>query len=320
MNYADALIRELKEPVKKEQDLRETDLLTILKTPRGIEQTEKAGIKILVEDVQQKFNSLEHMKVDSRFVKDVANKIVDSVYQRDENQIEYVKNMAKVREINPQPLLDNHCFFCPNPTYMETLFADLGVYKKDLHISTSENTLWKDRFIIPIRDFKGDVYGFVGYNKFSNAKYVEWSSPTYKLATIKALGLDHVSNILEKKYCIFTEGSFDYFRGHLHGFPVVANLGIQFNKLLKMLIDRLDIVFTAYDSDETGIKNMDSIDGLHPYVYHIQFKPTIDREGKSVKSDMDEALKDLKRVELLSEEIEKRLKFKNVKLPKRILV
>lgn len=292
----------------------EIDKAVILNTERKVVGLDEV---IQIPDLQQK--PIEQI-FDSHPTKQLVNKIVDSIYERDENQIQYVKNMAEVRKIDPEILLKNHCFFSANVFYMESMFADLGVYKKEFHITTAENTLWKDRFIIPIRDFKGEVFGFVGYNKFSEAKYVEYSSPMYKAITIKALGLNNIQEILDQKYCIFTEGSFDYFRARQHEFPVIANLGISFNKLLKPLIDRLDVVFTALDNDETGLKNMDAIDKLHPYVYHIQFKDTKDKEGKPVKGDMDEALKDLNRVKQMKKEIDKRLQFKNIRQTKRILI
>lgn len=320
MYYYNALLKNLKEE-RGEPDLSNSEVLDLLTTPRPPIKNENVDntpnpTPYLVEA----FKKSNHMDINHEDVLNVINKMVNSIYDRDENQLDYVKNMAEVRGLDPEPLIKNHCFFSPNVGYMEMTFADLGLYKRDYHVSTSENTLWKGRFIIPLRDFMGNVYGFVGYDKFSNAKYVEWSSPTYKLMAIKALGLDNLTNILESKYCIFTEGSFDYFRGMQHQFSVVANLGIRFNQLLKLLIEKLDVVFTAYDNDDTGRRNMDSIDKLHPLVYHLQYQEIVGKDGKPIKGDMDEALKDPNKVELQREEIEKRIKFKNVRMPKRIII
>lgn len=240
----------------------------------------------------------------------VINRICDEIYDRDPNQIEYVKRFAEFRQIDADILLQNHCFYCTNPNYMEIKFADLNVYREIYHISTAQNTLWKQRFIFPIRDFYGRVYGFVGYDKFSNAKYVEYSNPVYKACKIKALGLDkeNIKYILSSKYCIFTEGVMDYYRGRQCGFPIIANLGVKFNPLLKYLIDRLDVVFVAYDNDEAGMKNRKILDSYHHRCHHIVFKPKKTEDGKEIKIDLDEALKSKDNYERLKNEINLRLK------------
>lgn len=249
--------------------------------------------------------------------------ICNEIHRRDPRQLEFVKTIADMRGLNIDILLENQCFYVPNQTYLSGIFPELKLYQKDLSITTTENTLWKARFIIPIRDFYGKPYGFVGYDKFSNAKYVEWDSPVYRKATIKAIGLDTLDEILDSRYCIFTEGSFDYFRGRQNGLSIMANLGISFNRLLKLIINKLDVVFVAYDNDDTGLKNMNTIDRLHHNVYRIYFRPlektfineeTGEEETKEVKGDLDEALKDPIKVKKLKEEMDIRVNNPLMKL------
>ena len=315
MYYFDALKDRGK--VKKGVDIVETN--TLLNTPRPplppppsiVSTVDLNPVKV---DIPKHMNELYVNKEITEETLKAINIIVDEIYERDPNQISYVKRLAEFRGLDPQPLLDNKCFLSPNPEYIEGLYRELNLYRRIYHISSATNTLWKDRLITPVRDFKGSVYGFVGYSAYSNTKYVEYSSPVYKKTTIKALGLDRLDKVLESKYCIFTEGNFDYFRGIQHDLSIVANLGIKFNPLLKPLIDKLDVVFTAYDNDKTGIKNMNMIDNLHPNVYHIRFNKIM-KNDKEVKGDLDEALKDLDKVEKLKVEINQRLKFKTCRLP-----
>lgn len=320
---------------KQETEMKDTDILSMQNTPfedrelqlhKSNTEDGKANLfeftpsQIVGEDIKGLADKVEdHYYTDEKMVEttlETINKMVDAMYDRDPDQIDMVNNVASMRAIDPEVLLENHCFYVPNTFRLETKFADMRLYANDLHITSSSNTLWKERFVIPIRDFHGKVYGFVGYDKFSNAKYVEYSSPVYKKAIIKALGLNHTQEILDSKYCIFTEGSFDFFRGRQHEFSIIANLGVSFNKLLKLLIDRLDVVFTAYDNDDTGIKNKGVIDRLHSNVYHINFRDiekevmndeTGELEPKVVKGDLDEALKDLDNVEALKREIKIRV-------------
>ena len=311
MLYYDHLIKNLTPQAnEKVVEVEESDIVKAIQTPRPPLPTKPPTVLGSAETVDSRYTTPDMVED----VLNTINRIVDEIYERDPEQLKYVKRLAEMRNLDTQPLLDNHCFHCISPSYLELLYADLRLFRKDYHVSTSENTLWKGRFITPIRDFTGKVYGFVGYDKFSQAKYVEYSSPVYKKATIKAFELDHAREVLESRYCILTEGNFDYFRGRQNGLSIVANLGIRFNPLLKPLLDRLDVVFTAYDNDETGRKNIDTIGSLHPNVYHIRFNE-VKRKGKVVKGDLDEVLKDPDKALHLKKEIKKRLNFKGCKLP-----
>lgn len=314
MYYYDSLLKNLKEKSTNTQ-LSDSEVLDILQTPRDIPQEMNQP---QTSQVGELFKKADHLEIDHYKVLDVINKMVDSVYERDENQIQYVKNMAEVRGLDPENLIKNHCFFSPDVGYMERTFADLELYKRDYHVSTSQNTLWKGRFIIPLRDFHGKVYGFVGYDKFSEAKYVEWSAPTYKQMAIKALGLDNIEFILKKRYCILTEGNFDYFRGRQHELPIIANLGVSFNHLLKPLLDKLDMVFTIYDNDKAGQSNVETIKRIKKMTYNVVFlgpEKTPGDKGKSpIKIDLDDYLRNEDNLPKLQHEINIRLKFPKAKL------
>lgn len=238
---------------------------------------------------------------------EIINKITEEIYDRDPEQLEYVKRLADFRGLKAENLIADKCFYVPKASYLEALFNDLPLFKDHLNIVTSKNTLFYQRLLIPVRDFYGKVYGFVGWDKFSEAKYVEYSADVYIKANLKVLGLDKIDTLLEKRYCIITEGVFDYYRGLENGLPMLPNLGISFNKKLKPILDRMDVVFTAYDNDKAGLKNQSTVESIHPNVYHILF------EQKDKKIDFDEALKNPIVVEKLKKEIAKRVNQRYIK-------
>lgn len=250
----------------------------------------------------------------------IINKITSEIYSRDPDQIKYVSKLAEVRGLNPKTLLDNQCFYITSPEYIESLFSDLPLYKDHIQVTTSSNTLWKKRLVIPIRDFYGEVYGFVGWDKFSpNAKYVEYSAELYRKSTLKVLGLNHIERLLENyNYLILTEGSFDYFRGIENDLSIIANLGVSFNRRLEPLLNRFKVIFIAYDSDDAGKKNTSTIQRLHPNTYRIVLKdiPKVNEEGVAEykKQDLDDVLKDKNNVKILKREIAKRSNFPNIRM------
>lgn len=300
-----------KSPTKTIKVLRDDD--------RFKEDSEKVELfKIPVEKKIQDKKSEKEVSNPSDFKEtfNIINKITKEIYNRDENQIEYVSKLAEVRGLKPETLIDNKCFYITSPEYIETLFHDLPLYKDHLQITTSRNTLWKKRLVIPIRDFYGNVYGFVGWDKFSEgAKYVEYSAELYRKSLLKVLGLDKIKTMMGTNYLIITEGSFDYFRGIENGLSIIANLGVTFNKNLTPLLRRFDTIFTAYDNDDAGKKNINTISRLHKNTYHIRFKDKViegDNE-KIIKQDLDDVLKDENNVKRLKQEIELRTKFPNVR-------
>ena len=313
-------INKLKERIRGEQTLPQSPTVNIKALEdenRFVEESveETANLFSFEDKAEKPLDITTEMLEETHFI---INKITNEIYERDPKQINYVTKVAEYRGINPSILLKDKCFYVTSPEYIETLFSDLPLFKDHLQISTSSNTLWKTRFLIPIRDFYGKVYGFVGWDKFSNAKYVEYSAELYKKSTLKVLGLPNVKDIIESNYIILTEGSFDYYRGIQNGLSIIANLGVSFNKRLKPLLNKVDIVFTAYDSDKTGIKNMNTIDSLHPNVYHIIFQDIqkINEDGSTYtsKGDLDEVLKIPENVKKLKREIKLRINNPYLKL------
>lgn len=324
MNQTYGNINRLKEMLEGgTQQSNTKNIQTNLKALQDDNRFEEEEIKETNESNLFKFKEKETTKpttTDEMYeeTKRIINKVTDEIYDRDPKQIAYVSKLADFRGLKPETLINHGCFYIQSPDYIESLFSDLPLFRDYLEISNSSNTLWKTRLVIPIRDFYGEVYGFVGWDKFSNAKYVEYSAELYRKSTLKVIGLPNVSNILDSKYVILTEGSFDYFRGIQNDLSILANLGISFNKRLKPLLSKLDVVFTAYDSDEAGTKNMNTIDKLHPNVYHIIFNDIekIDDEGNTKKSkcDLDDAGKNLANIEKLKYEIDLRVSNPYLKL------
>ena len=164
------------------------------------------------------------------------------------------KAIADARQVSQELLEKDQCFLCTGIEYIMEVLGD-RYYDPGLGFVQDTTTLFKERFIIPVRDFKGMVAGFVGWDNISLPKYINSNNPGYKRG-LSFLGMEHYKDYLREGMVIVVEGVFDYYALRTLNLPVLGSLGVFLSRQQLQYLQPFNKVIYISDADITGDKAM----------------------------------------------------------------
>lgn len=112
------------------------------------------------------------------------------------------------------------------------------------------------RCVFPVKDVKGQVMGFCGWDPYDKPKYLDSRNYGYKAKATTLFGMEKLSEYYTAKGPVFlTEGLMCTVYLRLNGFMALSSLGSYLAPYLRVILNRFgDRLVAIPDNDETGDK------------------------------------------------------------------
>jgi len=220
---------------------------------------------------------------------------IKNIYENDFKTQEHYLGLIcrEVRSMRPNILFDLMAFYVPNHDYMSTYFGSEITYSSYDCYDFNGNCKWTGHLVIPIRDIKGNVKGFTGYNPFvtlnkgenavlnTMSKYKESAKSLMDKSKfgLCPLGLEKAIN---DGYVIVTDGVFDALNVADCGFNSFCLLGSALTEELQFCLSFIEYIYVASDNDKAGLDLFNTIKRKFPNVIPIR---------QSMYKDIDEFIK-----------------------------
>lgn len=168
-------------------------------------------------------------------------------------QDEWYRQMAKMRAIKEETFREAEGFFVPDDL---PLIAIPEEFQHDsLGFCRGNHIVYSGRFVIPIKDPKGNIMGFTGYDKFEDVKYLDSANYGYKAKASTFLGMEKLYDYYSEDYIIVVEGPMCMLWLRQEGFNACSSLGSYLNPYAVKIFSRFeDRVIFIPDGDEAGTK------------------------------------------------------------------
>lgn len=182
------------------------------------------------------------------------NRILEIFLQQPDRMENLTIFAELVRNLKPQTLVDADSFMIQPDTLATILPPDLRV--DGTGFCRNGFLVYDGRYVYPVKDVKGDVMGWVGYDKFDPPKYLDSMSYGYKAKDTTLWGMEKLPDYYRSDKPVFvTEGIVCALWLRQEGFQALASLGSHLTpyviEILKRFGERLIMI---PDSDEAGNK------------------------------------------------------------------
>ena len=110
------------------------------------------------------------------------------------------------------------------------------------------------RCVFPVKDVKGQVMGFCGWDPFEKPKYLDSKNFGYKAKATTLFGMEKLPEYYASDKPVFlTEGMMCMWYLRWKGFQAVSSLGSYLTPYVRVILRRFgDRLITVPDNDETG--------------------------------------------------------------------
>lgn len=191
-------------------------------------------------------------------------KILETDY---DSQKHYLTVLSKQRYIDIEYFLDYGCFYVPNQDYLELMFGESLAFDADFY-KYDGTCKWIGYLMFPIKDTKGKVVGFTGYNPMSKAIYQDnqkngTDNPVpvlYEISSSKVFDKNRYmlipngySKCIDDDYIIITDGVFDTMTLASFGFNVGCNMGSSYSEYINFMLSFPKRRYVASDNDDAGL-------------------------------------------------------------------
>lgn len=158
------------------------------------------------------------------------------------------------RRLNPETLKNCDSFMVPDYYPHDAMPEELR--HESLGFCKNGRIIFSGRFVYPIKDIKGDVAGFVGYDKFEEPKYLDSRNYGYKAKMSMLAGMEIMPEIYNSKEPVFvTEGYVCKLWLTEQSLFSLSTLGAYISPYEYTILRRLgDRVVLINDNDATGTK------------------------------------------------------------------
>lgn len=181
------------------------------------------------------------------------NEIVEFFKSRDD-YVELVTTMAEcVRNLKPETLFDCDSFMVQDDFSILELPEELR--HDSLGFCNGNNVTFSGRYVYPVKDVKGDVMGFCGYDKYSEVKYLDSKNFGYKAKSYSCYGMEKLPEYYRSdKPVYFVEGIVCCLCIRQAGMQALAWLGSSISPYVTEIMKRFGTRCIAIcDSDESGV-------------------------------------------------------------------
>lgn len=198
------------------------------------------------------------------------NELVAWFKNRD-SYLEEVRIMAKmVRNLDVQTLLDCDSFMVQDDFLLTELPEE---FQHDaLGFCHGNYCVFEGRFVYPVKDNKGDVMGFCGYDKFSDVKYRDSLNYGYRAKSYSVWGMERLPEYYRNdKPVYFVEGIVCALYLRQCGMQSLAWLGSSISPYVLEIMRRFGPRAIAInDSDEAGTRCRKMLRNRLPYIRCVQ--------------------------------------------------
>ena len=208
------------------------------------------------------------------------NQIVQLFKSRPDYE-ELVTAMAeKVRNLEPKTLFDCDSFMVQDDVLITEIPEELQ--HDSLGFCQGNNIKFSGRYVYPVKDVKGDVMGFCGYDKYSDVKYLDSINYGYKAKSFSLYGMEMLPTYYRNNEPVyFVEGIVCCLYLRQSGLQAMAWLGSSISSYVTEIMRRFGMrAICICDSDEAGVKCRKSIYKKLPGIRVLQ---------SSISKDVDDS-------------------------------
>lgn len=224
------------------------------------------------------------------------NRLIDFIYNLPE-QAEHREAYANYRKLKLEVVEKNKVFYIfEDGRYTVRTFPK--EFRNDSFGLCQGNILkFKGRYCSVVFDIKGDVMGFLGWDKFSDVKYLDSKNYGYLAKQTTFLGEDLLPRAYKQGYFIIVEGSVCKMYLEGFGFNVGASLGSNVSDYVIRKMKRFgkNAIFIP-DNDEAGDKYASRIRYCLPEARIFQSTVAKDIDDTRLKMGNDDIVTELKNI------------------------
>ena len=198
------------------------------------------------------------------------NQIVE-IFKAQPDYLETVKIFAEeVRNLDIQTLLDCDSFMLQPETPLDILPEELQ--HDSLGFCRGDYYVFEGRYIYPVKDVKGDVMGFCGYDKFEDTKYLDSRNYGYRAKSYSCWGMEKMEEYYRSDEPVFfVEGIVCALYLRQCGLQSLALLGSSASPYIIEVIKRFGMrAIIVHDADEAGSRFRKIIRRQIPYIRCVQ--------------------------------------------------
>lgn len=223
------------------------------------------------------------------------NGLVSWFKQRD-SYLEEVTIMAEVvRNLEVKTLLDCDSFMVQDDFFLPELPEE---YQHDsLGFCKGNYCVFQGRYVYPVKDNRGDVMGFVGYDKYSDVKYLDSLNYGYRAKSYSVWGMEKLPEYYRNNEPVFfVEGVVCALYLRQCGLQSLATLGSNYSPYVLEIMHRFGPrAISINDSDEAGTLCRKMLRRRLPYVRCIQSRVSKDvDDSRQVDPNFVEELRKLR--------------------------
>jgi len=222
--------------------------------------------------------------------RETLNKLVDWFKSRP-NYLDEVDMFAELRQLDKQTLLDADAFMIQPEVHISDIPEEFhGEYLGLIH---NNYIVYSGRFVYPVKDVKGNVAGFCGYDKFDDNKYLDSKNHGYKAKEAMLYGMERIEEYYRSDEPVFiTEGIVCTLWLRQNGFQALALLGSNITPYVATILKRFGKrAVIIPDSDEAGNYLMRLASRLLPKARILQSAVAKDvDDSRKIKPDLAEDL------------------------------
>lgn len=210
----------------------------------------------------------------------VLNRIVEFFKSRKEYVEEVTWFATLVRYLEPKTLMDADAFHIQPELEVCTLPEE---FRSDTYgLCRGVYFRYSGRFIYPVKDVRGDVMGWCGYDKFELPKYKDSDNFGYKAKEATVYGMEKLEEYYRSgKTVFFVEGIVCCLYLRQMGLQALALLGSHYTPYVGQIIKRFGMrAIVIPDSDEAGNKLVKQLRYLKCHATVIQ---------SSIAKDIDDS-------------------------------
>lgn len=198
------------------------------------------------------------------------NDIVNFFKARDAYLDEVTWFAELLRHLKPKTLLDCDAFMVQDDFLVTELPEELR--HDSLGFCKGLDCVFQGRFVYPVKDVKGNVMGFCGYDKFSPVKYLDSINYGYKAKSYSLWGMEELPKYYDNNEPVFfVEGIVCAAYLRQEGLQSLATLGSTFSPYVLEILKRFGMrAIVVNDSDEAGTKCRNILQRKLPYLRCVQ--------------------------------------------------
>lgn len=175
-----------------------------------------------------------------------------------------------VRNLEVKTLLDCDSFMVQEDFLLTELPEEFQ--HDSLGFCRGDYCIYQGRYVYPVKDVRGDVMGFCGYDKFSEVKYLDSLNFGYKAKSYSLWGMEMLPEYYKSdKPVYFVEGIVCCLYLRQCGLQALAMLGSNISPYVTEIIRRFGTrAIVCCDSDEAGTKCRNILKKRLPTVRCVQ--------------------------------------------------